>query len=212
MYSADPADHITISPTGVEFVQSVTTLTSTIVIPATALVGDIAVLFDMSTTITNTVPSGWTSISGVAATGIRTNISYRVLTSGQPGATISGMAGTTRKIMMLFRGASLTPTISLSTPGVQSTTAAPTNQSITATQATNIYFAAYGKTTSTTPTTTLTMTNYTSTLVTSVSTSGIFARYIVANPGANSVTQSNATVTMSDAGTNTLQSFRMTIS
>jgi hypothetical protein len=215
IYSINPADHISINGSGV--VASDTgsvSLAATITISANTQVGDIAVLFDTSTNTTDVTPSGWTSINGATTTGIRTNISYKVLTSGDPGSTITGMAGTTRKTMVVFRAVGNTaPTVSLSTPSSQATTAAPTGQTITAggsgTQ--SIYFAAYGWTT-TLPTRGFTQTGFTAVSASQVSTSGIYVNYTIRNTGVNSITQANASITMTDGGTNTLQSFRMDIS
>jgi hypothetical protein len=214
IYSINPADHISINDSGISLISSVTAGTTTIVITATAQVGDIAVLFDTSTTTTDVTPSGWTSINGATTTGIRTNISYRILTSGDAGSTITGMAGTTRKVMLLFRDWSTTaPTINVTIPSSQATTAAPTSQTIAAgaAGAKSIYLAAYGAT-STTPTRGFTQTGFNAQQVSSVSAPGLWAHYTIRNIGVNSITQASATITMTDGGTNTLQSFRMNIS
>ena len=214
LYSINPADHISNTRSGILNSAVATAATTTIVIPATAEVGDIAVLFDTSTTTTDVTPSGWTTINNATTTGIRTNISYKVLTSGEPGSTITGMAGNARKILQVYRvWGNTAPTISLSTPGSQATTATPTTQTITAgaAGAQSIYVAAYGFTT-TTPTRSFTQTGFTSTNPTSISTNGIILSYTIRNTGANAITQANATITMTDGGTNTLQSFRMDIS
>lgn len=92
------------------------TNTETITIQANAQVGDIAVLHDCAVgTSSAVIPSGWTSLGGVVSGNIRVNNSYRILTSGQPGSTITGQNGSTRnrKIMTIIRPrlpiASVTP-------------------------------------------------------------------------------------------------------
>jgi hypothetical protein len=83
---------------------------ATITIPATAAVGDIAILFDRqnSTSSTQVTPSGWTQITTAlsAVTGanqLRITISYRILTAGQPGSQITGQGSVARKIMVVYR-------------------------------------------------------------------------------------------------------------
>ena len=84
---------------------------ATITIPATAAVGDIAILFDRQNSTSNTTaatPSGWTQITTAlsATTGsnrLRITISYRILTAGQPGSTITGQGSIARKIMVVYR-------------------------------------------------------------------------------------------------------------
>jgi hypothetical protein len=214
LFTRVEADHIaTPTPTGLTFIASGSSQGSTVQIPTTARAGDIAILFDNSTTTTNTIPSGWTSIAGGTTTGIRTNVSSKILTSGEVGSTITGMAGTTRKVVLVFRDwATTSPTIAVSTPTVQATTAAPTNQTITAGSGESIYFGVYGRTGTTGITAALNQSNKTSTQVNSVSTSGVSVRYTIFNAGPNAIGHSNATVTMTDGGTNVLISFRMDIS
>ena len=219
LYNRIVADQIVANATGIQVGVASTSLLSTIVIPTTRTelgnvrAGDIGVLFDTSTTVTSVVPSGWTLIDGVTTTGIRTNISYKILTSGDVGATITGMAGSARKVLYVVRKVdTIFPTVTLSTPGSQATTAAPTNQTITASSAYNVYFAA-GASTGTIAGITISQTGVTDgpSYVQSVSTSGIYVGWTVGNTGVNAQTQANATVSMPDGGTNTLQSFRMTV-
>ena len=198
---------------GLVLTSEATSTAATIVVPAAAQAGDVAVLFDFSSTTTQTVPSGWTLISSVTTTGLRTTISYKVLTAFDNGGTITGQALTSRKRMMVFRNvATTTPTITLSTPSAEATTVAPTSQSITGGTAPCIYFACYAKTTSTNPTRGWTGSANTHYEVSTVSTSGIYVKYLIYNTGANTITPETVTVTMSDAGSNSLQSFRMQIS
>jgi hypothetical protein len=84
---------------------------ATITIPAGALAGDLAVLFDSAAnTITGipalVTPTGWTSDETRAAPDLnRWNISHKILTASDPGAVITGMDGNTdRKLMSVFRG------------------------------------------------------------------------------------------------------------
>jgi len=125
---------VAVSPT-VTVAASAASSTSTIVIPATAAVGDVALLFDTSTTVTNTVPSGFSDAgNSISTTGIRTNISYKQLVSGDPGATITGMAGTTKKILLILRvnNAGMGG-VNFGFLNAQATTTAPTTQTLTVT-------------------------------------------------------------------------------
>jgi hypothetical protein len=110
-------------------VDAVTSTASTITIPSWALADDYAVLFDYSTTTTLTIPSGWTGFS-IFTTGIRSTISYKKLVSGDINTTITGMGGTTRKVLVIVRGNAPISSITVSTPAQQATTAIPTNQTI----------------------------------------------------------------------------------
>jgi hypothetical protein len=181
---------------------------TTITIPADALVGDIAILSDSSTTTTLTVPSGWTQISTATTTGIRTTVSYRVLTSGDPGSSVTGMAGTTRKVMKILRPSASNYTLSLSTPTTQATTAAPTAQTISGNSTTtaDAYIATYGSTGSI-ATRTFTQSGYTADESGALSTSSVYQKITIMNQQA----ASSASISMSDNGTNTLQGVRITL-
>ena len=181
---------------------------TTITIPSDALVGDIAILSDSSTTTTLTVPSGWTQISTVTTTGIRTTVSYRVLTSGNPGSSVTGMAGVTRKVMKILRPSASNYTLSLSTPTTQATTAVPTAQTISGntTSTADAYIATYGSTGSIV-TRTFTQSGYTADETGAVSTSSVYQNITIMNQ----VTASSASISMSDNGTNTLQGVRITL-
>lgn len=113
------------------------TNTNQITIPAAASVGDIAVLFDMafqtSGSPTSVTPTGWTKLAETAAGNLRGIASYRQLTSGQPGSTITGMNGSERdrKIMCVIHPKYTVNTI---TPGgwlVRVSTGDPTAISVT---------------------------------------------------------------------------------
>jgi len=188
--------------TDVYIAGQVTSTASTITIPSTAKAGDIALLFDTSTTTTNTIPSGWTSIDGATTTGIRTNISRKTLVSGDIGASITGMAGTTRKVLLLFRPNGPVTTLTVSTPLSQASSLAPNSQSVNAGAAPSttpvISFWCAGSTGSPTLTSTGT------TQVTSISTSGVRVGYRQWNSGQTPANQSGSTT---DTGVNTFQSF-----
>ena len=164
--------------------------------------GDIAILFDNSTTTTTAIPSGWTTIDNTSTTGIRTSISYKVLTSGDLGATIVGMAGVNRKVMLVYRPNNpfnlIVPTVS----GTQSTTATPTTQSLVGDVGPVITFAVYG---STGAVATRGWSVGSPSEYASFSTSGIYVKALITNSG----TPSTTSITMSDGGTNTLQSFAL---
>lgn len=110
------------------FIASSTTIT----VPTDAAAGDVAILFNAcisASTPTDVIPSGWTGIgTNNNATG-RIRSSYKVLVSGDIGATVTGMTATTQNLLMvIFRSqtgtiSSLSAVQSLSQPsGSWSTT------------------------------------------------------------------------------------------
>jgi hypothetical protein len=179
-----------------------TSTASTITIPATAAVGDVAILFDTSTTTTNVVPSGWTSINGTTTTGIRTNVTYKILVSGDPGNSITGMAGTTRKVMLVYRGNVSINALGVTVPASQSTVSVPTNQTLVGDVGPVAQIAVYG---STGAIATRGWSVGSPTEYSSFSTSGIYVKALITNSG----TPDTTTISMSDGGTNTLQSIRI---
>ena len=92
-----------------EFVALASSNGSTIVIPATAQGGQLAVLADMvwsGISTTSVTPTNWTTPSGgdSGAATHRMVISYKILASGDEGDTITGMnEDTERKIMGVWR-------------------------------------------------------------------------------------------------------------
>ena len=196
----------TVSPLIISVLTSTTSLTTTITIPSTAAVNDYAILFDTSTTVTNTLPTGFTSIVGTTTTGIRTNVSYKKLVAGDPGALITGMAGATRKILLILRPNKTVSTVTISTPNAQATTAVPTNQTLNMTGQTApcIGFAVYSSTGSITTrgNTAINPIEYSL-----ISTTSIYVKTVQFNPGE---TPGSYTISMTDGGTNVLQSFYIT--
>lgn len=99
----------------ISFVASADANNTSITIPASAQAGDVAILADGAANTTATIPTsvtptGWTlanseSYSYTGYDSIRTNVSYKVLDAGDPGASISGMTGgsTSQKAMVVFR-------------------------------------------------------------------------------------------------------------
>lgn len=115
------------------------TNSTTITIPATVIDGDIGILFDSSSTtgIGAVYPADWTSLaSGSLSWSYR--ISYRRLKLSDASTSISGFTtGTRSKILLIIRGRATSNNndavirgFYFSTPTGQTTTAAPTNQTI----------------------------------------------------------------------------------
>lgn len=92
------------------FRASATSTSSTIVIPAGAQIGDLAVLIDQADTNfgppSQVIPTDWTLIDGNFFNDVRTVSSYKFLEAGDPGATITGMNGNNSdcKVMLVFKG------------------------------------------------------------------------------------------------------------
>jgi hypothetical protein len=109
----------------------------------TIIAGDIGILIDWDVTTggtppTSVTPSGWTaigsSISNTGSNSTRLNMSYKVLVSGDSGATLTGMgaADDTSKTLQVFRktsGAWGSPS-SINAQAV-SGSATPSNQTVT---------------------------------------------------------------------------------
>lgn len=93
----------------VSYVATATSASGSITIPASAQVGDLAVLIDESAklfgTVTGRVPSGWTQLKYLSpASNTKYYTSYKVLVSDDPGASISGMDDSyDSKVMFVFR-------------------------------------------------------------------------------------------------------------
>lgn len=93
------------------YITSTNSTTANITISSSAAIGDIAVLLDTgwnAGSVTSVVPSGWTTISNITASYVMTGrsiLSYKVLTSGNPGSSITGMTATYNlgKEMLIFR-------------------------------------------------------------------------------------------------------------
>ena len=171
----------------------------------TTQAGDIAILFDSSTTTTDTIPSGWTRIGGISTTGMRQNISYKVLNSTEAaGSIIVGMAGASRKVMLVYRPNATFNSITITSGSLnqQATTAAPTAQSLVSEAGPVITFAAYSATGAifTRGWSVGSPTEYSI-----ASTSVIYVKALITNSG----TPTTTSITMSDGGTNALQSFSM---
>ncbi len=80
-------------------------------VPNTWQVGSLAILFDKgynstTTSVTNVLPSGWTDVANTANNSAGTgrtavNVSYKILTSGDLGATITGINAATNNDKVL---------------------------------------------------------------------------------------------------------------
>ena len=121
------------------FVTSAAIDATTIAIPSSAAEGDLAVLLDVAKSATQptiVTPSGWTSISS-RSTSLQFyafNLSYKVLSASDPGATITGMSGTTYalKQMLIFRASPAGITATVENVGNQGTSGNPSEQTISA--------------------------------------------------------------------------------
>lgn len=128
---ARPTSGLTLS-----FNTSAVSNANTITIPAGALVGDLAVLFDQCFGgTTDVIPTGWTGIATATAggAGSRGRISYKVLVGGDPGASITGLDATSEdKVMLVFTPSATIATVTVSTWNIASTALDPASQSVLA--------------------------------------------------------------------------------
>jgi hypothetical protein len=174
-------------------------------VPAFARADDFAILFDSSTNTTSVVPSGWQVILNNSVSGIRSVISFKKLVTGDIGATVSGLNGSSsiaRKTLVIVRPNAPGAIPTFFVAGAQATTATPTNQTISMSGQTKplMGFAHYAATNNITTRTgsgnerELENTN----------------RQYVKIWTYNFNTPANQTVGMNDSGTNALQSFWVT--
>ena len=174
---------------------------STITIPSTIQAGDIAVLIDFSTTTTTVLPTGWSLIGNPSTTGIRTMSFYKRLLASDASTTITGMGGTTRKILLIIRGNRPLVGLQFFRSGQQATTSTPTNQNMFAVNEIRpiMLFAVYS---STGAIATRGWSVGSPTEYSNVSTSGVYVKTLTY---LNS--PANTTISMSDGGTNALITF-----
>lgn len=127
------------------FVTSATSISSSITIPASAQAGDLAILADYGYTAGSSVsiqsPSGWTQWSGSSASNsvgggadqCGACMSYKILESGDPSSSASGInADSESKVMFIFRGSVPITALAASTADSQATGSNPGSQSIAA--------------------------------------------------------------------------------
>lgn len=105
-YSAPPGG------ASVTHVATATSSSGSITIPSSAQAGDLAVLCDESAklfgTVANVVPTGFTLLKYLSPySAVKYNASYKILISGDPGSSITGMNDTyNNKVLFVFRLAS----------------------------------------------------------------------------------------------------------
>lgn len=115
----------------------------TITISASAQAGDVAVFSDFTTNTNNGTPptavnpgSEWTLIQDTTLSdtnGYRMSTYYRILDSGDPGSTITGMDDNREdKVMSVFRGNVAVVTVTPSTWNEEATMGNPASQSVLA--------------------------------------------------------------------------------
>jgi hypothetical protein len=109
-----PGDTRSFPSTDVWMSETITTLietqaenTNVITIPASALAGDLAILFSGNRSSgTPTDPAGWTRMVNESSAGPTATLWYRILQSGDAGTTATVRAGTAQSLeMILFRKA-----------------------------------------------------------------------------------------------------------
>lgn len=204
-------------PTSVTFVDSSTSLTTSITIPAGSQSGDLAVLFDIAiqsstSQPTTVVPTDFNTIVNTGFSGnfaCRGIFSYKILTESDPGASITGMDGTfsERKILAVFRPNSgkVITSVQLSTPSSELTDGNPVAQSISMSGSSPVIigFVGYGNGSLQIDPRTATGATF-SELTAAIN---CYMKYTIFNQGD---TPTNASVDMDDEGSNNiLQSFFM---
>lgn len=197
------------------YVNSTTATTATLTLP-TFLDGDIAILFQSATNVSTTIPTavtptGWTNVvnSGVSSTtSLRIMTHYKIMTAGESGTVLTGMAGTNNvRYMIAIYRPSRTYTISTSTVSQQATTAAPTNQTLTMTSITGPYIgvACYASDATISPAGGGSTTTATRDIGASTYNMKTFESID------NSTSFTNSTISMTDTGVNGMASFRLVL-
>lgn len=195
-------------------------------IPATSQAGDVAFFFDGasaggSTAPSTAVPSGWVSIANTEGTGvvnsttvnIRCISSYKILSSSDPGTTITGMSpgllALTAKTMLVFRPSFTVTSLTLSTPGNTVTDASPTPQTISLSSISTPVKPTVGLSHMFARSNDITGITITGDTMTQISNApNQYTQYILNNFSQQSL--NDVAVSYSDAGVNGLQSFYAT--
>jgi hypothetical protein len=176
---------------------------TTVTLPAGSAAGDFAILFDSATTGTTASPTSWVSVntisSGIALSQV---ISYRILQSGDIGSTFTGMATNGRKVLIVYRPNTAITTVSVTVTGSEATIATPASQSLVGQAGPMIAFACYSSS---------------GNVATRGWSVGAPSEYFIASTSSNYVkalitntgTPATTTISMNDAGTNALTSFRV---
>lgn len=131
-------------PSSISFITSAsaTSGSSTITIPASAQVGDLAILCDFTisaSSIGSATPSGWNVIidDGGAASGwyTRAHMVYRIIQTGDPGSSVSGLSAeyNEEKIMLVFRANSKINSVHFGSVNNERTGNNPSPQTVTTT-------------------------------------------------------------------------------
>lgn len=191
------------------YVTYATTISQTLVIPASAQIGDIAVYVNRSTYVVTTpipttvIPSGWTSVSNLAgATYIRSIIAYKILVSGDPGASITIMDSTyDAAVLFIFRPTTAISSLSYASLSEETLDTDPTAQTVTSQTEPYIVIGACGSTASCTFNTSWA----TATQIINSTTNYVRLGYLIFNSN-----PSSTSIDMADAGSrNALQSFAL---
>lgn len=202
------------------FVTSVTATTADITIPATAAVGDIAILFDraVSSTVTaptGVTPTGWTlqntASQSVTTPGNTIRSSWKLLVDGDPGLQITGMTGSAatspqNKVMLIFRPNIPVTDVIAGGGKTQATAATPTNQvlGLLGNPQYRGSFLALAHWGASAAITTRGLTGITTTEVAGASTQQ-YVKYAVLNPSSAALT--NGTQSTTDVGSNGMECF-----
>jgi hypothetical protein len=104
-------------------------------VPGSAQAGDLAVMFDYAFDgVGGGTPSGWTNAQAVSGSGGSARINYKVLESGDVGATVTGFTSGTlrRQHVSVFRPDDEIDSVSHGSGGVYSGTGDPPNQTVAA--------------------------------------------------------------------------------
>lgn len=160
----------------------------------------------------DTTPSGWTQIAtsatGTQTTSQRDSYFYKIATASGESVTglsgTGGLGGSTMNIFVYRPNQSIFSVSVVGSPGAQTTTAAPTNQTLTLGQSSPPFilgFATWSSSGSSPTVGSTTTATRTSARTISVATYGYFYAYETVS------SMSSSTISMTDNGTNSMGSF-----
>lgn len=187
-------------------VQSQTFNTTSFIFPSDIQTGDICIINDSSNNTTDVTPTGFVSITkAVFSTTFRQNVSFRIIESTDvTGVNITGLGGTTRKTVTLFRPNIPITTVTVTVTGTQATFAAPTNQNLVGQAGPMIAMACYSSSGANITTRGWSVGTPTEAGIAQVAGSN-FVKFLITNSG----TPATTVISQTDNGNNALQSFRL---
>lgn len=142
-----PSTSVGMSEVITTVIETQSSTSGSITIPASALAGDLAVLLNSHDAVgTQSDPSGWTRVVNSSAGASTQTIWYRILQSGDAGATVTmtGGANPSSEMILFRKGTGTVSSVSVSGATIQTTSGTPTTQTQSASTATSPFIVVAG--------------------------------------------------------------------